>query len=1436
MTAESEKIMNSKFKQTAKKLLSGFVAAAIAIPMLPQIPAFAETGATTYSYDGYDVEYSVYNEWDNGQTVQIKVTNTGDESILNWAFKYDAEGEINNLWNATVYDQQGEEYIIKNSGWNYEIAPGQSVNFGYTLVNDEFTTPDSFTLCSKRVEKTSGYEVDLNVVDQWDTGFKAELAITNTSDQPLEAWTVSFDSNFTINNLWDGRILENSDNHYTVASEMWSNPIASGESKTVGLVGAFSENSEIKIGNCSLTVMMIERNGDSDNQSFILDGFSEYGVNVLLWDNIGAVDIFRGVNDVFSKVETVTDANYYIDDAASPNDLYEYYISSVENAVSSNVISIETSSLTTDDLTDMPSWIESMMILEDDFSALNVIFQAGDSRNYVSKDIILALEGENGSQITWESSDSSVITNDGVVNRKLSKGFLPVSMHATLKHGVLSMVKSFELNVVPLTTSVGVSLDLDDLMYLNDGSMPNISYCNDGQIEYIDGIVAGFPVFSADDAYEVIKGLSNLLGIQNVDSEIKFDKFSTNSVDNIFYFSQSYNGIEVYGTSITVIANKETGVADYLYSTYQNDLQINTVPIITSDEAVNIVEDLYKNTVKSDPRLIIYDVELDSVDAILAWELVAESALFNVVYIDACSGKVIYTEESSNNICQYEEHNALLKKDITVNVEKRGFGPFSKYRLHDPIRNISILDGTKGANAEYSLRKNDWSDSKYDLPLAALNNTSDAYDFFNRLGWKGYDNKNSEMKVVVHYQNFKYGDWNDIANAFSKNDWLKFGDGNGKSQQSYAVAMDIVGHEFAHSVTSQKIGIQDGKQSGAIKEAYSDIFGELMDPKHDWLHGVDIWIGRDSGKCNRNLVSHSSYLGENYKSSLDTYDNGNVHDNSTVISHAAYIMSKNGIPDNDLTQIWYNSYDYFNGKKVPNFMDCRFAVTKSVDRLYGEDSMYPSIVRNAFDEVNVRTFMVTIKIKDAFTGYPLSNQKVTIESANMEYCDLSDSSCCKKHSCLGVSCDPDTCTHFCENPEKCTISRCCHRSAISKSILTDSHGDSIFNGITKGYHRIKISSDGYEDVNQLIYVDPFHSIFDVELESNHISQITGKVTIADSDLDMSNNQPLNSAILDLTKISGSTEITRRVESNELGEYSITNLPAGNYKLTIHKEGFIDVVQTLKVQMDQIFVYNVAIEVISDEFDGKGYASGKVYDTVTGEGVEGLTLNVYSGIHVGVDKPAWSPICTITSSSGGFYKTKAIDAGVYTIFVSDSRKEIENSDKYISTSFTIKVLGNTEITSQNGTVSNSLSENQLRIVLTWGAKPSDLDLHLFITTYQNGFGHVSYGNKTYYVGGNKIADLDLDARAGYGPETITIYTAIDGTYTFYVNDFSNNQNGASNQSLRDSGATVYVYSGNATQPIFCYPVPSKLGTVWKVFSYDSVTNYINSYNTISTDYS
>lgn len=63
------------------KAVSGMLAASMSLSLFTTIPVSAETSKTTYNYEGYSVEYNITNEWNGAQTVELKVSNTGDESI-----------------------------------------------------------------------------------------------------------------------------------------------------------------------------------------------------------------------------------------------------------------------------------------------------------------------------------------------------------------------------------------------------------------------------------------------------------------------------------------------------------------------------------------------------------------------------------------------------------------------------------------------------------------------------------------------------------------------------------------------------------------------------------------------------------------------------------------------------------------------------------------------------------------------------------------------------------------------------------------------------------------------------------------------------------------------------------------------------------------------------------------------------------------------------------------------------------------------------------------------------------------------------------------------------------------------------------------------------------------------------------------------------------
>ena len=317
--------MKPSFKMRLKRSVSAVLAASMAASVFTAVPVYAETSSATYTYDGYKVDYAVTNEWFGNQNVNVTLTNTSDEPILNWALGYDANGEISGIWNGYVYSKSDEDYIIKNLGYNYEIEPYRSVNFGYTLSGNELEAPERFELCSKRVDKASGYDVKLNVTGDWGESFQAELIVTNTSDAPLEAWKLAFDSNFEITNLWNGKIIESNDNGYSIASQMWTNPIAGGGSVSIGLTANKKDSAEPAVSNVRLSEVVIDNSGSTDEpavpgeEKIKITADAHYNANDgtadISWNtNVsnGTFDIMYSQDNIeYTQIASVSDENSY---------------------------------------------------------------------------------------------------------------------------------------------------------------------------------------------------------------------------------------------------------------------------------------------------------------------------------------------------------------------------------------------------------------------------------------------------------------------------------------------------------------------------------------------------------------------------------------------------------------------------------------------------------------------------------------------------------------------------------------------------------------------------------------------------------------------------------------------------------------------------------------------------------------------------------------------------------------------------------------------------------------------------------------------------------------------------------------------------------------------------------------------------------------------
>ncbi|MBQ7766798.1 MAG: carboxypeptidase regulatory-like domain-containing protein [Lachnospiraceae bacterium] len=395
----------------------------------------------------------------------------------------------------------------------------------------------------------------------------------------------------------------------------------------------------------------------------------------------------------------------------------------------------------------------------------------------------------------------------------------------------------------------------------------------------------------------------------------------------------------------------------------------------------------------------------------------------------------------------------------------------------------------------------------------------------------------------------------------------------------------------------------------------------------------------------------------------------------------------------------------------------------------------------------------------------------------------------------------------------------------NKAVYTDLNGEYVIDHLTTGTYTLTFTADGYISYMTEITLGDERCNIDAVLEPDTYSTMQGSITIADEDTNYGNNVPLSGAQIHLKKLTGTSPYEGSTTTDANGEYVFENLMVGMYELTVEKEGYQTTRQNVAVYAGQEICYNTMLEIFPVGWEGQGTASGIVYDAVTGYGVEGLTLNIRSGIN----QLDGEIVNSVTTNFDGTYVTPELQSGNYTIEILDEREYA--AEKYLSNVINIKVLGNMDIPNQDGVVSTTMLSGQVRIVLNWGENPQDLDSHLWCSLDSGDMGHVYYSNSYFYIDEMRIADLDLDDTDSYGPETTTIYTPDAGIYTFGVHNFS----GDYEEGLMNSGATVSVYLENSAAPAYVFNVPAESGYYWEVFSYDSTSQTLTPINRVDFYY-
>lgn len=302
----------------------------------------------------------------------------------------------------------------------------------------------------------------------------------------------------------------------------------------------------------------------------------------------------------------------------------------------------------------------------------------------------------------------------------------------------------------------------------------------------------------------------------------------------------------------------------------------------------------------------------------------------------------------------------------------------------DPINNANVTEFTDANNV--------WTSANDEIGVSAHWGIKRSQDYFknvhNRNGW---NNSGQDIKVYCR-RNFgtpqnptSDASFSWATQGYFLNAKIYFGDRFNNLASDDMTPLDIAGHEFAHGVTSSESGLVYERESGALNEAFSDIFGECIE---QWVTGTHVnwWHGGERTNSGGNQISGrnmqdppsglsqqqpDTYQGINWvNTNCNSPDQGNdycgVHTNSGVLNKAFYLMvdGESGVNDNgDPYEV--QGIGFVKSRKIvyraqmnylssqDEYVDAREAFIQSAEDLYGVCSNEAIQVAKAFYAVGV---------------------------------------------------------------------------------------------------------------------------------------------------------------------------------------------------------------------------------------------------------------------------------------------------------------------------------------------------------------------------------------------------------------------------------------------------------------------------------------------------
>lgn len=332
----------------------------------------------------------------------------------------------------------------------------------------------------------------------------------------------------------------------------------------------------------------------------------------------------------------------------------------------------------------------------------------------------------------------------------------------------------------------------------------------------------------------------------------------------------------------------------------------------------------------------------------------------NRVFIDAKTGTVFRTVALSM-ACDPDVatgNTTWHGNGYSFRVSKSGSNYFMKDDCNTPV--WWVRDWNGGTITEYNDLDNTWTAASQQAQVQSMWGIEKIYWYYkSKFDRDSYDNSNADIVAVNEAT---------VFGTVNNSCWgcdgavMSLGPGSTAAAGDDWNTIDIEGHEFTHGVVWKTANLAYNKESGALNESFSDIFGACVERYAEGYTNNDWTLNEDRGSIIRSFSSPGTY------NDPDTYEGTNwynivgcvpaqandycgVHTNSGVQNKWFFLLTdgENGTNDNGddysvsgigifkSEQIAYRNLAYYL-TSGSNYHDSREGSLQAAKDLYGNCS------------------------------------------------------------------------------------------------------------------------------------------------------------------------------------------------------------------------------------------------------------------------------------------------------------------------------------------------------------------------------------------------------------------------------------------------------------------------------------------------------------------